>query len=177
MYENTRLVAIIYQNIPSPRWNGKWCKILKLSLETRMLILFLFLLSPSFFITLLDNLIVWKLYQSLDDKNVLFAAIKLFWMTEEGLVQQNPKKHTFIEQEKIRKRCKELVKEIWKFQVNKTNFDSLFQASKTQHEGVLIIWECKVINNYSWTLYKNVLWSKVSSFRLRFKWKKWIFDI
>ena len=92
-------------------------------------------------------------------------------MTEEGLVQQNPKKHTFIEQEKIRKRCKELMKEIWKFQVNKTNFDSLFQASKTQHEGVLIIWECKVINNYSWTLYKNVLWSKVSSFKLRFKLK------
>ena len=32
------------------------------------------------------------------------------------------------------------MKEILKFQVNKTNFDSVFQASKTQHEGELIIW-------------------------------------
>ena len=32
------------------------------------------------------------------------------------------------------------MKEIWKFQVNETNFDSVFQASKTQHKGELTIW-------------------------------------
>ena len=43
--ENTRLVTIIYQNIPSPRWNEKRCKILEFFLETQMLTLFLFLLT------------------------------------------------------------------------------------------------------------------------------------
>ena len=32
-------------------------------------------------------------------------------------------------------------------------------------------YDCKVINNNSWTLYKNVPWSKVSSFKLRVKLK------
>ena len=32
------------------------------------------------------------------------------------------------------------MKDIWKFQVNETNIDSVFQASKTQHEGELITW-------------------------------------
>ena len=32
------------------------------------------------------------------------------------------------------------MKEIWKSQVNETNFDSAFQASKTQHDEELIIW-------------------------------------
>ena len=31
------------------------------------------------------------------------------------------------------------MKEIWKFQVNETNFDRVFQASKTQHKEKLII--------------------------------------
>ena len=95
-----------------------------------MLILFLFLFSPSFSIALLDNFNFRKLYQSLDDKNVVFAVLKLFGMNEEGLMQQNPRKRIFTEREKIRKRCKESMKEMWKFQVNETSFDSVFQASK-----------------------------------------------
>ena len=91
-----------------------------------MLILFLFLFSPSYFIALLDIFIV----RFLDDKNLVFAALKLSWKNEEGLIQQNPKKHIFREWEKIRKRCKEFMKEIWKFQVNETNFNSVFEASK-----------------------------------------------
>ena len=65
-----------------------------------MLILFLFLFSPSFSIALLDNFNFRKLYQSLDDKNVVFAVLKLFGMNEEGLMQQNPKKRIFTEREK-----------------------------------------------------------------------------
>ena len=61
-----------------------------------MLMLFLFLFSPSFFITLLDNFIVRKLYYSLDDKNVVCAALKLFRMNK-GLIQQNPKRRIFKE--------------------------------------------------------------------------------
>ena len=49
------------------------------SLETQVLILFLFLFSPYFSIALLDNSIVRKWFQSLDDKNVVLAALKLFW--------------------------------------------------------------------------------------------------
>ena len=41
--------------------------------------------------------------------------------------------------EEIRKSCKEIMKEISRFQVDETNFDSAFQASETQHEGELII--------------------------------------
>ena len=51
-----------------------------------MLTLFLFLFPLSFFIDLLDNFIVRKLYQSLDDTNVVFAALKLFGMNE-SLIQ------------------------------------------------------------------------------------------
>ena len=61
-------------------------------------------------------------------------------MNWEVLIQQNRKKHILTEREKIRKRCKEFMKNIWKFQVNETNFNSVFQASKTQHKGKLIIW-------------------------------------
>ena len=61
-------------------------------------------------------------------------------MNWEVLIQQNTKKHILIEREKIRKRSKKFMKEIWKFQVNKTNFDSAFQESKTQREGELITW-------------------------------------
>ena len=56
-------------------------------------------------------------------------------MNRKGLLLQNPKKHILIEKEKIRERWKEFMKDIWKFQVNETNIDSVFQASKTQHEG------------------------------------------
>ena len=88
--ENTRLVTIIYQNIPSPRWNEKRCKILEFFLETQMLTLFLFLLTFCFYFLLfigsLDNFIVRKLYKSLDDTNVVFAALKLFQMNE-SLIQ------------------------------------------------------------------------------------------
>ena len=41
---------------------------------------------------------------------------------------------------KIRKSCEKFVKEIWKVQVNETKFDSVFEASKTQHEGELVKW-------------------------------------
>ena len=57
---NTRLVIIIYLDIPSSRWNGKWCKILEFCRATQVLILFLLLFSP-LFIPLLDNFIVRKL--------------------------------------------------------------------------------------------------------------------
>ena len=112
---NTRLVIITCLNTPSSRWNGKWRKILELSLETQVLILFLLLFSPSFFIAWLDNFIVRKSYQSLDYINVVFAT--LVSMNWEGLIQQNPKKYILIEREKIRKRCKEFMKEILIFQV------------------------------------------------------------
>ena len=39
-------------------------------------------------------------------------------MNSEGLIQQNSKMHIFIEREKIRKRYKEFMKEIWKLRVN-----------------------------------------------------------
>ena len=55
-------------------------------------------------------------------------------MNEEGLIQQNPKKRIFREWVKISKRCKEFMKEIRKFWVNETYFDSVFQASKTQRK-------------------------------------------
>ena len=100
-------------NIPNSRWNGKWCKTLEFSLETQVLILFVLLFSPSFFIALLDNFIVRKSHQSLDYTNVVLVS-----MNWEGLIQQNPKKHILIEREKIRNRCKEFKREIWKFQVN-----------------------------------------------------------
>ena len=62
------------------------------------------------------------------------------------------------------------------------NFVSLRNISEkikraSSLRSVLEVTECKVINNNSWTLYKNVPWSKVSSFKIRLKWKKWIFDI
>ena len=86
-----------------------------------------FVFTFIFLFSLLDIFLV----RFLDDKNLVFAALKLPWKNEEGLIQQNPKKHIFREWEKIRKRCKEFMKEIWKFQVNETNFNSVFEASKT----------------------------------------------
>ena len=86
-----------------------------------------FVFTFIFLFSLLDIFLV----RFLDDKNLVFAALKLSWKNEEGLIQQNPKKHIFRESEKIRKRCKEFMKEIWKFQVNETNFNSVFEASKT----------------------------------------------
>ena len=125
--ENTRLVKIIYQNIPSPRWNEKRCKILEFFLETQMLTLFLFLFPLSFFIDLLDNFIVRKLYQSLDDTNVVFAALKLFGMNE-SLIQWRfnsiKSKKGFIHREK--KKMYSVHERKWKLQVDETNFDSVF---------------------------------------------------
>ena len=125
--ENTRLVTIIYQNIPSPRWNEKRCKILEFFLETQMLTLFLFLFPLSFFIDLLDNFIVRKLYQSLDDTNVVFAALKLFGMNE-SLIQWRfnsiKSKKGFIHREK--KKMYSVHERKWKLQVDETNFDSVF---------------------------------------------------
>ena len=86
-------------------------------------------------------------------------------MIWEDLIEQNPKSHILIEREKLKKIYKKFIKEIWKFRVNYTNFDSLFRASKTQYKGELIIWvhSLKKENKYLMSKGNQLMWSQIKS--------------
>ena len=58
-------------------------------------------------------------------------------------------------------------------EINKVNtaIDEKPIWNKDGDNELVITMMCNVINNNSWTLYKNIPWSKVSSFKLRVKLK------
>ena len=110
-------------NIPSFRWNRKWCKILEFSLETQVLILFLLLFSPSFLISLLDNSIVRKSYQNLDYTNVVSAALMPFLNLNFNELRRfnstKSKKHIYSHRKrKNKEKMYRAHAKIWKFLVN-----------------------------------------------------------